>query len=125
MAPPLRVTGLFALALISLLACSPARSGPAPAVTAAGTAAAAASVTYKDFQVDPTTLEVKVGQSVTWTNRDGTTHTVTSGIPGSKSGVFEQKVAGGATATVTFDKAGTFEFFCEFHVTMHGRIVVR
>lgn len=123
MAPRLRVTGLFALAFVALLACSQTASGPAPA--AVGGAAATASVTYQDFQVDPTTLEVKVGTKVTWTNRDGTTHTATSGMPGTKSGLFERNIPAGGTATVAFDKPGTFEFFCEFHVTMLGRIVVK
>ncbi len=30
-----------------------------------------------------------------------------------------------ASASVTFDKAGTFDFFCEFHTTMVGQVVVK
>jgi len=122
-APLLHVSSLFAIALGALLACSQSASGPAPA--GAGGAAAEASVSYKDFQVDPTRLEVRVGTKVTWTNRDGTTHSATSGVPGTKSGVFEQRIPAGGSATVTFERPGTFEFFCEFHVTMVGRIVVK
>ena len=31
----------------------------------------------------------------------------------------------GESFTQTFDKAGTFEYFCEFHPNMKGTIVVK
>jgi len=111
---------LGALAFLALaVAC-----GAAP-TTAAAPAAGGAAVTYKSFQIEPKSIEVKTGQVVTWTNGDSAAHTVTAGTPGTKSGVFDQKLAGNGTAKVTFDKAGTFDYFCELHPTMVGKVIVK
>lgn len=117
-----RAIRLGALTVLALaVACGSAATQPAPA----GTTAAAAKVTYASFKVAPPSIDVKAGQSVTWTNTDTATHTITAGKPGAKTGTFDQKVAGGATASVTFDKAGTFDYFCEFHQSMVGTVVVK
>ena len=111
---------LGALALLALaVACGPAATSPA-APGAGGT-----SVSYKGFQVDPKSIEITAGQVVTWTNSDSSAHTVTAGTPGSKSGAFDQKLAANGSTKVTFDRAGTFDYFCELHTTMVGRIVVK
>ena len=111
---------LGALAFLALaIAC-----GAAP-TTAAAPAAGGAAVTYKSFQIDPKSIEIKAGQVVTWTNGDSSAHTVTAGTPGTKSGVFDQKLAANGTAKVTFDKAGTFDYFCELHTTMVGKVIVK
>jgi plastocyanin len=109
--------GVLALAALAA-ACGGAATPPAPAT-------AAATVVYSGFSVAPASVEVKAGEAVGWSNRDGTTHTVTAGKPGSKSGAFEQRVASNASVTVTFAAAGTFEYFCELHPTMVGTVVVR
>ena len=75
----------------------------------------------KGFAFSPESITVKVGDSVTWTNQDGTTHTVTSsdGSFGSKN--LDQ----GQTFTATFDKAGTFAYICSIHSFMTGTVVVQ
>ena len=111
---------LGALAILALaVAC-----GAAP-TTAAAPAAGGAAVTYKSFQIEPKSIEVKTGQVVTWTNGDSAAHTVTARTPGSRSGTFDQKLAGNGTAKVTFGKAGTFDYFCELHPTMVGKVIVK
>ena len=95
------------------------------ATTPAAPAAGGAAVTYKSFQIEPKSIEVKVGQAVTWTNGDSAAHTVTAGTPGTKSGTFDQKLPGNGTVKVSFDKAGTFDYFCELHTTMVGKVVVK
>jgi len=57
---------------------------------------------------------------VTWTNRDTATHTATA-----DGGAFDTKeIRPGAKSTVTLSKAGTYEYHCDIHPTMHGSIVV-
>jgi amicyanin len=77
-------------------------------------------VSIKDFAFGPQVVTIGVGDSVTWTNDDGAPHTVTfkDGSAGSKS-IFPNQ-----TFARTFDKPGTYEYFCSFHPFMTGRVVV-
>ncbi len=100
----------------------------APAATAAS---GAVDAEIKDFVFVPADLEVAVGTTVTWTNRDRFGHTVTSGPPGEPTGAFDLVLGltndadtTGMTASHTFDEAGTFEFFCRYHPSMVGTITV-
>jgi plastocyanin len=115
------------IAGLTLYACgSTAGSGAtaAPATTAA-TAAKGAAVTIKGFSFSPATLTVDKGTTVNFTNNDSTTHTITSGANRTKDGKFDQQVSGGAETTVTFDTPGTVEYFCNFHSSMRGTVVVK
>jgi plastocyanin len=78
-------------------------------------------VTIANFAFDPATLTVKVGATVTWTNKDSSTHTVAwaDGSPSSGS-----LTSGGATYSRTFDAPGTFTYTCGIHPDMKGAIVV-
>jgi plastocyanin len=77
------------------------------------------------FTFDPTLLSVDRGATVTWTNTDIIQHTVTSGEPGAPTGRFDKTVEPTATFSFTFADAGTYDFFCNFHRSMVGQIVVR
>ena len=118
------IARLAALVLAALAVACGSAAGPA-ATTGDTSASGAATVTYSGFAVAPKSVEVKAGQAVTWTNKDGTTHTITAGKPGAKTGTFEKQVAGNTSASVTFATAGTFDFFCEFHSSMTGQVVVK
>jgi plastocyanin len=83
-----------------------------------GTEASGAAVAIAAFAFAPTDLRVPVGTTVAWSNSDPTPHTVTGDA--FDTGALEQ----GTTGTVTFDTAGTFEYFCAIHPTMRGRVVV-
>ena len=51
--------------------------------TGVGTVRAAdRDVAIAGFAFSPRTVTVNVGDAITWTNRDGQTHTATSGVPG-------------------------------------------
>lgn len=118
-------------------AASAAASVAAPSVTAPSESASAASsagaspassaggggnaVTIKDFSFAPGTLSVAVGTTVTWTNQDSTSHTVTA-----DDGSFDSKpIANGATFTQTFTKAGTFAYHCSIHPSMTATVEVK
>lgn len=85
-----------------------------------GKVAALNTVELKDFAFNPTILTVKVGSTVTFKNSDIAGHSVTADDKSFDSGVLGQ----GETATVTFDKAGTFGFHCTPHPNMKVSIVV-
>src|SRR5574341_1112351 len=85
----------------------------------------AASVSIVDFQFTPGNLTIAVGTSVTWTNNGSTTHTVTSGTPGSPSGLFDSGNRNpGQTFTRTFTQPGIFPYFCRIHTSMTATITV-
>lgn len=85
-----------------------------------------AAVSIQIFQFKPTTIEVKAGTRVTWTNGDDIEHTVTSGAPEKKDGRFDSKLNGKeATASITFTKPGTYPYFCDRHQSMRGEIRVK
>ena len=77
---------------------------------------------------DPSPLTVKAGTSVTWTNRDSSIHTVTSGLPenGDVGTLFDSSLINpGMTFVHIFDKQGTFDYSCTLHPFMHGQIIVK
>jgi len=96
----------------------------APAGTASATGSPAAvggdQVTIDNFAFAPATLTVKVGSTVTWTNRDEEPHTVAA-----SDGSFHSPGMGtGATFSHTFPTAGKFGYVCSIHPSMHGTVVV-
>jgi plastocyanin len=81
------------------------------------------AVEIKDFAFNPPTIEVAVGTTVTWTNNDTAPHTATQNPSG--SGFQSGRLDNGGTYSYTFETAGTFEYFCEFHPNMTGTVVVQ
>lgn len=82
--------------------------------------AANQAVTVKGFAFNPASIQVTVGDSITWTNQDSAPHTVTA-----DGGAFDKPLAAnGGTATITFNTAGTFPYHCTIHPNMHGTVVV-
>ena len=85
------------------------------------------SATLGDKAYVPNPVDVKVGESVTWTNDDSQIHTATSGTVGGEdsgsvfdSGILSPK----ATFDFTFDTAGEYDFYCTLHPQMFGKVVV-
>ena len=84
-------------------------------------AGGANTVTIKSFAFSPAALTVSVGTTVTWTNEDSTTHTVTSD---SGSELASEQLSNGQSYTHTFNTAGTYDYHCSIHTTMKGKIIV-
>ncbi|OBJ88354.1 amidase [Mycobacterium gordonae] len=77
-------------------------------------------VSIDNFAFAPATLTVRVGGTVTWTNRDEEPHTVAA-----SDGSFHSPGMGtGATFSRTFAAPGTFEYVCSIHPMMRGTVVV-
>lgn len=89
---------------------------------AADASAESTAVTIQGFAFNPPTIEIPAGGSVTWSNEDNTPHTAT-GLD--RDALQSGAIAFGDSFTQTFDTAGTFEYFCEFHPNMEGSIVVQ
>lgn len=84
-----------------------------------------ATVEYRTFQVAPDTVRVPVGTSVKWVNRDQIEHTVTGGTPEARAKGWNNVLgAMGASATRTFERAGTYQYFCDRHQFMKGTVIV-
>jgi plastocyanin len=81
------------------------------------------TVTISNFTFSPAILSVAPGAKVTWTNSDEEPHTVTSADGGLmfKSAALDTK----DQFSFTFDKPGTYKYFCSIHPHMVGTIVVK
>ena len=74
------------------------------------------------FKFQPATIQAKVGETLTWTQKDGSPHTVTStsGPESFDSG----KLGKGQMFSYTFSKPGTYQYKCSIHPSMEGTIIV-
>jgi plastocyanin len=125
--------------IVTLLACvaiagcgsssssskSTSTSAPPPATTSTSSAASGSGsggVTIKaaGFAFNPTSVTVKKGQKVTWTNSDSAPHNVTSSDGTIKSKDFTN----GQSFTYTATKAGTFHYICTIHPQMKATLIV-
>jgi plastocyanin len=60
----------------------------------------------------PANKTISVGTTIKWTNYDGFAHTVTSGVPGSPTNLFDSgNIASNSTFSYTFNQTGTFVKF--------------
>jgi len=86
-------------------------------------AATGNEVVIDNFSFGPAMLTVAVGTKVVWTNDDADPHTVTSETDPKllKSPALDT----GDSFTFTFDKPGTYRYFCSLHPHMQGIIVVQ
>lgn len=78
------------------------------------------TVIIQNLSFAPEILVVKEGTTVTWTNNDATTHTVTS-----NDGLFDSgNLADSGKFQFTFTQKGTYKYRCTLHSSMTGTIVV-
>jgi plastocyanin len=85
----------------------------------------------------PGDLHIKAGTTVTWRSDEPITHTVTSGAvlgvdksTGLRTGQhadgrFDETLSGtGKTFSYTFDRPGTYTYYCSIHFGMNAKIIV-
>ncbi len=80
------------------------------------------NVEMKNFAFSPSTLTIKKGDTVVWTNRDSTQHTVTSD---SGTELNSERLSQEETYSHTFNTQGTFSYHCTPHPSMNGKIIVQ
>jgi len=90
-------------------------------LVAGGALAADSTVSIANFAFDPDTVTIQVGDTITWTNNDGTAHTATAGDGSFNTG----NIGPGGSDSVTFDTAGSFAYHCAIHPQMTGTVVVQ
>jgi len=116
-----------ALMLIALsVAVAALRLAPSPVRADTG------AVTIKDFRYTPQEIKVKVGDTVTWTNRESNrrTHTVIQdggawSSDGDRKNDPNAEIKPGSSFTITFDKDNaTYPYHCRLHTYMKGKVIV-
>ncbi len=85
------------------------------------------NVWMKNLAFVPKIKVIKVGTTVTWTNKDVAMHTVHTGTPEKPLPMISSGTLGkGGKFSFTFTKKGTYKYYCTTHPTvMQGMIVVQ
>jgi plastocyanin len=113
-----------ALFLLMVASCSKSDSSgttppPPPGGGGGGTTTGSTiNITGMSF---PSNTSVKKGTTVTWNNKDGMAHTVTSDNGTSFS---SGNLAAGASYSYTANTVGTFDYHCDYHSGMVGKLTV-
>lgn len=76
------------------------------------------SISIQNFTFNPSTLTVKKGTKVTWTNNDSAHHQIKSSAFSSDS------LSNGQSFSFTFSNVGAFDYICSIHPSMTGKIIV-
>jgi plastocyanin len=80
------------------------------------------SISISNFMYSPMTLSVKPGATISVTNKDSATHTLTASGPG---GFNTGDISHNQTKTFTAPtKPGTYQYICNIHQYMMGTIKV-
>src|SRR5690606_16422803 len=90
----------------------------APALPAMAAARTHAIVIDK-MKFGPTPANVKVGDTVTWQNRDMFRHTATA-----RNRAFDVDLPPGASGSAVMRTAGTVAYYCRFHPAMQAQLSV-
>jgi plastocyanin len=111
----------YALTITAMLVVMLVGRETTQAAVPAAPSAAAAEVKIDNFSFTPATITVPVGTQVTWTNRDDIPHTIVTEDKTVKSKALDTD----EKFSATFDKPGTYSYFCSIHPKMKGTIVVQ
>jgi plastocyanin len=80
--------------------------------------AATIQVTIDKLVFSPVDVKAKVGDTITWINKDIVAHTATV------RGGFDVMIEANKSASWVLKKAGIVEYYCRFHPNMKGRITI-
>jgi plastocyanin len=112
---------LYALAIVAAVVTITAAIGTRAQAAQDNKPVKAAAIEIDNFKFGMASIEVAVGTTVTWTNRDDVPHTVVSTTKIFKSAPLDTN----ETFSYTFKEAGTFEYYCSVHSHMTGKVVVK
>jgi plastocyanin len=102
---------------------------PTPTTSTTTTVSSAGTITPKTYSISiqgftfsPKIIEVQVGDTIVWTNKDGAPHTVTSDTGTELASV---NLGVDDTYSHTFTKADIFNYHCAIHPGMKATVIVR
>ena len=81
----------------------------------------ALTIAIEDFLYSPEDLTINAGTTIIWTNFDNAVHDATERERSWSTPLLSKL----ESDLITFDQAGTFEYFCSIHPWMEGAITVR
>lgn len=85
------------------------------------TGSSAQTVTVQDFAFSPGNLQVPIGATVTWTNRDSAPHNATA-----RDGSWRtDTLSDGDSGSATFSRAGEYDYYCTIHPSMKAHLSVK
>jgi len=80
------------------------------------------TVEITNFAFHPSSIRIKKGTKVTWMQKDSAPHTVTSTNP---TGAFDSgTLPQGQKFEFTFNDLGSYEYRCDIHPSMTGKVIV-
>jgi plastocyanin len=106
-----RLVPLLAVGLL-VAGCGSKDEGPPVATTSVRM--------VKSYRFEPKTIQVRAGDTVTWTNEDNFTHTVRV------DGQDDHDVGRGDSVSIAFGTPGTYHYVCTLHRhDMDGTVIVQ
>ncbi len=84
---------------------------------------------YGDSSYSPNPITIERGQTITWYNGDTISHTVTSGRDTDEDedagqGFDSEAVIPNHYYSITFDDSGEYPYYCFYHPSMVGEVIV-
>jgi plastocyanin len=79
------------------------------------------TIKIENFSFSPETIQVPVGGTVRWTNKDDIPHNVMSDDKSLKSKTLDTD----ENFSYKFSQPGTYSYYCSIHPKMTGKIVVK
>ena len=76
------------------------------------------AVAMRNYKFDDQEITVKEGTTVVWTNYDSAPHTVDG------EGLDSGTISSGESWTYTFTTKGLYDYYCSYHPSMTGTVIV-
>ena len=100
--------------LISVVLAAVLMSG----CTQTGTQQQVHNVDIVNFAFEPAEISINAGDAVTWMNKGTVTHDVTSSL-------FDHDMNPGESFSFTFNQTGEYDYHCDIHPSMKGKVIVK